>query len=154
MIDVRGFGRHLANIYPEMEVPPAGILPPLKRAKLSKAMRRLRTYDGATGPASGEKGMRPPASWCADSDVKPAAIPIKDRPPFRFEAGQFSALNNYLLGQQLWHQSPRDERGHFDAGKEKADHETIETNAAACRKRDELPRDCGRIGDSAQYGAG
>ncbi|MER9714600.1 hypothetical protein NKJ13_31255 [Mesorhizobium sp. M0174] len=26
----------------------------------------------------------------ADSDVKPAAIPIKDRPPFRFEAGHRS----------------------------------------------------------------
>lgn len=26
----------------------------------------------------------------ADSDVKPAAIPIKDRPPFRFEAGHHS----------------------------------------------------------------
>ena len=26
----------------------------------------------------------------ADSEVKPAAIPIKDRPPFRFEAGHHS----------------------------------------------------------------
>ena len=29
-------------------------------------------------------------SFPADSDVKPAAIPIKDRPPFRFEAGHRS----------------------------------------------------------------
>ncbi len=28
--------------------------------------------------------------FLADSDVKPAAIPIKDRPPFRFEAGHRS----------------------------------------------------------------
>ncbi|MER9965121.1 tyrosine-type recombinase/integrase [Mesorhizobium sp. M0045] len=33
MTDVRGFARHLANTNPETEVPPAGILPPLKRAK-------------------------------------------------------------------------------------------------------------------------
>jgi integrase len=31
--DVRGFARHVANIDPETEVPPAGILPRLKRAK-------------------------------------------------------------------------------------------------------------------------
>jgi hypothetical protein len=30
---VRGFARHVANIDPETEVPPAGILPPLKRAE-------------------------------------------------------------------------------------------------------------------------
>ena len=33
LTDVRGFARHVANIDPETEVPPAGILPPLKRAK-------------------------------------------------------------------------------------------------------------------------
>ena len=33
LTDVRGFARHLANINPQTEVPPAGILPPLKRAK-------------------------------------------------------------------------------------------------------------------------
>ncbi len=33
MTDVRCFVRHVANIDPETEVPPAGILPPLKRAK-------------------------------------------------------------------------------------------------------------------------
>ncbi|MER9534229.1 hypothetical protein NKI89_31405, partial [Mesorhizobium sp. M0309] len=29
-------------------------------------------------------------SSTSDTDVKPAAIPIKDRPPFRFEAGHHS----------------------------------------------------------------
>ena len=33
LTDVRGFARHVANIDPETEVPPVGILPPLKRAK-------------------------------------------------------------------------------------------------------------------------
>jgi hypothetical protein len=33
LTDVRCFVRHVANIDPETEVPPAGILPPLKRAK-------------------------------------------------------------------------------------------------------------------------
>jgi hypothetical protein len=33
LIDMRGFARHVANIGPETEVPPSGILPPLKRAK-------------------------------------------------------------------------------------------------------------------------
>ena len=33
LTDVRGFARHVANIDLETEVPPAGILPPLKRAK-------------------------------------------------------------------------------------------------------------------------
>ena len=33
LTDVRGFARHLANIDPETEVPPAGMLPPLKRAR-------------------------------------------------------------------------------------------------------------------------
>jgi integrase len=33
LTDVRGFARHVANIDPQTEVPPAGILPPLKRAK-------------------------------------------------------------------------------------------------------------------------
>ena len=33
LTDVRGFARHIANIDPQTEVPPAGILPPLKRAK-------------------------------------------------------------------------------------------------------------------------
>lgn len=33
LTDVRGFARHVANIDPETEVPRAGILPPLKRAK-------------------------------------------------------------------------------------------------------------------------
>ena len=32
LTDVRGFARHVANIDPETEVPPAGILPGLKRA--------------------------------------------------------------------------------------------------------------------------
>ncbi|RWF86814.1 MAG: hypothetical protein EOR34_32995 [Mesorhizobium sp.] len=82
----------------------------------------------------------------ADSDAKPAAIPIKDRPVFGTEG--------YLLGQQLWHQVPRGKRGDFDAGEERADHETIETDASACRKRDELPRDSSHFGDSAQHGAG
>lgn len=77
--------------------------------------------------------------------MKPATVPIKDRP--------VCGTEDYLLAQQLRHQIPRDERGHFDAGKEKADHETAKTNASACRKRDELSRDCGRAGDSAQYGA-
>ncbi|KAB1108634.1 hypothetical protein F4V89_29125 [Neorhizobium galegae] len=63
--------------------------------------------------------------------MKPAGIPIKDRPVFGTE--------DYLLGQQLLASIPRDERGHFDAGKEKADHETVETNASACRKRDQFP---------------
>ena len=31
--DVRGFARHVANIDPKTEVPPAGTLPGLKRAK-------------------------------------------------------------------------------------------------------------------------
>lgn len=78
--------------------------------------------------------------------MKPAAIPTKDRP--------FFGTEDYLLDQQLWHQLPRDERGHFDAGKEKADHEIVETSASACRKRDQLTRDCGRAGNSMQYGAG
>jgi hypothetical protein len=33
LTDVRGFARHVANIDPATEVPPAGILPRLKRAK-------------------------------------------------------------------------------------------------------------------------
>ena len=33
LTDVRGFARHVANIDLETEVPPVGILPPLKRAK-------------------------------------------------------------------------------------------------------------------------
>jgi integrase len=33
LTDVRGFARHVANIEPKTEVPPAGILPGLKRAK-------------------------------------------------------------------------------------------------------------------------
>ncbi|MGY3619161.1 hypothetical protein [Bradyrhizobium sp. USDA 10063] len=33
LTDVRGFARHVANINPETEVPRAGILPSLKRAK-------------------------------------------------------------------------------------------------------------------------
>jgi hypothetical protein len=33
LTDVRGFARHVANIDPGTEVPRAGILPPLKRAK-------------------------------------------------------------------------------------------------------------------------
>jgi integrase len=33
LTDVRGFARHIANIDPKTEVPPAGILPGLKRAK-------------------------------------------------------------------------------------------------------------------------
>lgn len=33
LTDVRGFARHIANIDPATEVPPIGILPPLKRAK-------------------------------------------------------------------------------------------------------------------------
>jgi integrase len=33
LTDVRGFARHVANIDPQTEVPPAGILPRLKRAK-------------------------------------------------------------------------------------------------------------------------
>jgi hypothetical protein len=33
LTDARGFARHVANIDPKTEVPPAGILPRLKRAK-------------------------------------------------------------------------------------------------------------------------
>ncbi|MFS8981533.1 tyrosine-type recombinase/integrase [Cupriavidus necator] len=33
LTDVRGFARHVANFNPETEIPPAGILPPLKRAR-------------------------------------------------------------------------------------------------------------------------
>lgn len=33
LTDVRGFARHVANINPQTEVPPVGILPPLKRAR-------------------------------------------------------------------------------------------------------------------------
>lgn len=66
----------------------------------------------------------------ADSDEKPAANPINDRPVFGTE--------DRSPGQQLWHQIPRDERGNFDAGKEKADHETFTANAAACSKRNQL----------------
>lgn len=33
LTDVRGFARHIANVDPKTEVPPAGILPGLKRAK-------------------------------------------------------------------------------------------------------------------------
>ena len=33
LTDVRGFARHLANYDPKTEAPPAGLLPPLKRAK-------------------------------------------------------------------------------------------------------------------------
>lgn len=33
LTDVRGFARHVANIDPTTEVPPAGLLPPLQRAK-------------------------------------------------------------------------------------------------------------------------
>ena len=33
LTDVRGFARHVANIDPETEVPPPGILPPLQRAR-------------------------------------------------------------------------------------------------------------------------
>jgi integrase len=33
LTDVRGFARHVANIEPKTEVPPAGMLPGLKRAK-------------------------------------------------------------------------------------------------------------------------
>jgi integrase len=33
LTDVRGFARHIANIDSQTEVPPAGMLPPLKRAK-------------------------------------------------------------------------------------------------------------------------
>jgi len=63
--------------------------------------------------------------------LKPATVPIKDRPVIGTE--------DHSLGQQLWDQIPRDERGDFDAGKEKADHETFATNAAARRKRDQFP---------------
>lgn len=80
-------------------------------------------------------------------------------PPFRYEAGHHSnqrpagfGTEDNLLSQQLWHQLPRDERGDCDAGKEKADHESVETNASAYRKRDQL--DCDRAGNSMQYGAG
>jgi hypothetical protein len=34
LTDVRGFARHVVNIDPQTEAPPAGILPRLKRAKL------------------------------------------------------------------------------------------------------------------------
>jgi integrase len=33
LTDVRGFARHVANFNPETEIPPTGILPPLKRAR-------------------------------------------------------------------------------------------------------------------------
>lgn len=33
LTDVRGFARHVVNFNPQTEVPPAGILPPLKRAR-------------------------------------------------------------------------------------------------------------------------
>ncbi|MEX0739305.1 MAG: tyrosine-type recombinase/integrase [Pseudohongiella sp.] len=33
LTDVRGFARHVANLNPQTEVPPTGILPPLKRAQ-------------------------------------------------------------------------------------------------------------------------
>lgn len=33
LTDVRGLARHIANIDPRTEVPPAGLLPPLQRAK-------------------------------------------------------------------------------------------------------------------------
>ena len=33
LTDVRGFARHVANTEPRTEVPPAGLLPPLQRAK-------------------------------------------------------------------------------------------------------------------------
>ena len=33
LTDVRGFARHVANFDPNTEVPPAGVLPGLKRAK-------------------------------------------------------------------------------------------------------------------------
>lgn len=45
----------------------------------------------------------------ADSDVKPAAIPIKDRPPFQSKVGQFSALKITSWVSKLWHQMPRNE---------------------------------------------
>jgi len=58
--DVRGFARHVANIDPNTEVPPTGLLPPLKRATMS-------CRNG--GPV--RKGMAP-----ASPAVSSAAPPI------------------------------------------------------------------------------
>jgi hypothetical protein len=71
--------------------------------------------------------------------VKPTGIPIKYRPAFRSKTGHFPALIIIPLGQQLWYQMDHAQRGDFDACKEKADYETITTDAAACPKRDQLP---------------
>lgn len=79
---------------------------------------------------------------CADSDVNPAAIPIESPPVIGTE--------DYLLGQQLWHQSPRDEE--FDAGKEKADYDTIEMLRLAGSGTSS--REIAVVLDIAQYGAG
>ncbi|MGY3333596.1 transposase InsO family protein [Mesorhizobium sp. USDA 4775] len=52
--------------------------------------RRGNPYDNAKAE-SFMKTMKVEAIYpIADSDVKPAAIPIKHRPPFRYEAGHHS----------------------------------------------------------------
>ncbi|TIP94368.1 MAG: hypothetical protein E5X58_07030 [Mesorhizobium sp.] len=78
--------------------------------------------------------------------MKPATIPTKDRPVSALKITSW--VSNFGINYLAMNED------NFDAGKEKADHETVETNASACRKRDQLPRDCGRAGNSTQYGAG
>ena len=57
LTDVRGFARHVASIDPETEVPPAGIMPRLKRAKpyvySDAEINALLTAALALPPASG-----------------------------------------------------------------------------------------------------
>ncbi len=57
LTDVRGFARHVANINPQTEVPPTGILPPLKRARpyiySDAEINALLTAARALPPANG-----------------------------------------------------------------------------------------------------
>jgi hypothetical protein len=58
LTDVRGFARRVANIDPETEVPPPGILPPLRRvrphvysdAEISAMLAAARRTDCGDGP--------------------------------------------------------------------------------------------------------
>src|SRR4051794_9833306 len=55
LTDVRGFAHHVANIEPETEVPPAGILPPSKRANVYRdaEIKALLAAALAPPPANG-----------------------------------------------------------------------------------------------------
>ncbi|BCG76118.1 hypothetical protein MesoLj113a_72760 [Mesorhizobium sp. 113-1-2] len=59
----------------------------LNQKTVAKWRKRTFVHDAPMGPKTVRSTV---LTADADSDVKPAAIPIKDRPPFRFEAGHHS----------------------------------------------------------------